>query len=173
MQVLDLDQVLTRIVTEVIKMLNVEASSVLLLDDATGELEFATSVHNNERLRIPTRLKKDQGVAGWVMTHNQAVFLNDVAGDPAGLAKWKPAFVTQSLLCVPLQMNGRTVGVLQALNKKTPTLFSHSDIALLSAFAASATIAIENARLFQEARQAEQLRALNEIAMTLSKVRWI
>ncbi|GAB4425667.1 MAG: hypothetical protein Kow0031_05270 [Anaerolineae bacterium] len=167
-QVLDLNQVLTRIVTEVTHMLNVEASSVLLLDEASGQLEFATSVHQDRRLNIPIRLNRDQGVAGWVMTHGQAIFLNNVAGDPRWYGEVETGFTTRSLLCVPLQMNGRTVGVLEALNKRPPGQFTHSDITLLSAFAASAAIAIENARLFQEARQARQLRALNEIALTLS-----
>ncbi len=167
-QVLDLNQVLTRIVAEVTRMLNVEASSVLLLDEASGLLEFATSVHHNQRLNIPIKLNKEQGIAGWVMTHGQPIFLNDVTTDPRWYGEVEASFVTRSLLCVPLQMNGRTVGVLQALNKRAPHLFTPGDITLLSAFAASAAIAIENARLFQEARQARQLRALNQIALTLS-----
>jgi len=167
-KVLDLNEVLTRIAAEVSRILAVEASSVLLLDEATGDLVFSTSVQNGRRLSIPTRLRPDQGVAGWVMRHGQALYLNEVNRDPRWFGEVETGFVTQSLLCVPLQIDNRTVGVLEALNKQGGAGFNKSDIALLSAFAASAAIAIENARLFQEARQARQLRALNNIALNLS-----
>jgi len=147
-QALDLNEVLTRIVTEVTRILEVETSSVLLLDDETSELFFATSVSNGKPVEISTRLKKDQGVAGWVVTHGEAACVNNVAKDPRWFGEVETGFVTQSLVCVPLKMDGPALGVLEALNKQSPKGFDDGDIALLSAFAASATIAIENARLF-------------------------
>ncbi len=167
-KVLDLNEVLTRIISEVTEMLKVESSSVLLLDDTDTVLTFATSVSNGETVSIPTRLNKKQGIAGWVMTHGEPACVNDVSQDSRWFGEVETGFVTQSLLCVPLQTDGRVVGVLEALNKKILHGFGPADIALLSAFAASATIAIENAKLFQEARQARKLKSLNEIAMTLS-----
>lgn len=167
-QVLDLNEVLTRIVTEVVRMINVESGSVLLLDETNSELTFATSVSEGTTVKIPTRLKRDQGIAGWVITHGEPACVNDVTQDPRWFGEVETGFVTHSLLCVPLQIGGRVVGVLEALNKKSPQGFLTGDITLLSAFAASATIAIKNAQLFQEARQAHQLRALNHVAMALS-----
>jgi GAF domain-containing protein len=87
--------------------------------------------------------------------------VNNVHEEPRWFGEVGSDFETRSLLCVPLQMEGRAVGVLEALNKRDGVGFSSGDITLLSAFAASAAIAIKNARLFQEARQARQLRALN------------
>jgi GAF domain-containing protein len=167
-QALDLNEVLTRIVAEVTRMLNVEASSVLLLDETTSKLIFSTSVSNGKPLNISTHLDRNQGVAGWVMSHAEPACINDVTKDPRWFGEVDTSFVTRSLLCVPLQVENRVVGVLEALNKENPKDFDAGDIALLSAFAASATIAIENAQLYQEARQARQLRALNEVAMLLS-----
>jgi GAF domain-containing protein/two-component sensor histidine kinase len=160
--------VLTRIVNEAIRMLNVETGSVLLLDEATSELVFATSVSNGRRLEIPIRLQRDQGIAGWVVSNREPVCINQVDQDPRWFGEVETGFATRSLLCVPLPINGRVLGVLQAINKKSSEGFNRGDIARLSAFAASATIAIENARLFQEARQAHQLRALNDMALALS-----
>lgn len=173
-EVLDLDQVLTRIVHEATRMLNVESGSVLLLDEVTaeptssGELIFATSISNGRRVDIPTRLRQDQGIAGWVISTGELACVNDVSQDPRWFGEVETGFTTRSLLAVPLKLNGRVLGVLQVLNKKSPAGFSPGDITLLAAFAASATIAIENARLFREAQQAHQLRALNEMALTLS-----
>lgn len=167
-QVLDLDEVLTRIVNEAIRMLKIETGSVLLLDEATSELYFATSISNGRRLQIPTRLRCNQGVAGWVVTHREPACISQVTQDSRWFGEVETGFATRSLLCVPLQINGRVLGVLQALNKRSPDGFDQGDIARLSAFAASATIALENARLFHEASQARQLRALNELALALS-----
>jgi GAF domain-containing protein len=168
-QALDLNEVLTRIVAEVTKMLKVEASSVLLLDDQDQELYFATSVSHGRRLEIPTRLKKGQGLAGWVVSHGQPLCINDVSQDERWFSEEvEPDFESRSILSVPLQLDRRVVGVLQAVNKNSFQGFEESDITLLAAFAAYATIAIENAKLFQEASRAHQLRAINEVAIKLS-----
>ncbi|MBN1991249.1 MAG: GAF domain-containing protein [Anaerolineae bacterium] len=167
-QVLDLDEVLSRIVHEATRMLNVETGSVVLLDEDSAELTFAISISKGRRVNIPTRLQKQQGIAGWVISTGQAACVNDVAKDPRWFGEVETGFMTRSLLSVPLQLDGRTLGTLQVLNKKSPSGFEPGDITLLSAFATSATIAIENARLYQEARQARQLRALNEAALALS-----
>jgi GAF domain-containing protein len=168
-QVLDLDQVLTNIVNAATEMLNVETGSVLLLEESGAELSFATSVSNGKAVKIPTRLRKDQGLAGWVISTGQPVCLNDLSNDPRWFGEVEADFNTQSLLCVPLQLKGRALGVLEVLNTKKRDGFCDEDLTLLSAFAASATIAIENARLFNEARQVRQLRALNELALTLGR----
>lgn len=167
-QVLDLDQVLTRIVNEATRMLNVETGSVLLVDEATEELYFATSVSNGVRVDIPTRLRRDQGIAGWVVSQRKTVCVSNVAEDSRWFGEVEVDFITRSILAVPLELNDRVLGVLQVLNKKDPTGFNPTDVARLSAFSVSATIALENARLFQEARQVHQLRALNELALALS-----
>jgi GAF domain-containing protein/two-component sensor histidine kinase len=113
-------------------------------------------------------LRQNQGIAGWVVSMGEPACVSDVTLDPRWFGEVETGFVTHSLLCVPLHLNGRVLGVLQVLNKKNRNGFDSGDIARLSAFATSATIAIENARLFQEASQARQLSALNEVALTLS-----
>ncbi len=166
-QVLDLDQVLTRIVNEATRMLNVETGSVLLLDETSEVLTFATSVSEGKRINISTRLRRDQGIAGWVVSTGQPACVGDVTQDPRWYGEVETGFMTRSLLCVPLSLDGQALGALQVLNKKSPHGFNDDDIARLSAFATWATIAIQNARLFQEANQARQLSALNEVALTL------
>ncbi|MCB9106704.1 MAG: GAF domain-containing protein [Anaerolineales bacterium] len=168
-EVLDLDEVLTRIVREASRMLHVETGSVLLLDHLSSELYFATSISNGERVDITTRLRCNQGLAGWVVSRGETVCISDVAQDDRWFGEVEYGFVTRSLLAVPLQSERRSLGVLQVLNKKSPSGFSRSDEMLLSAFAASATIAIENARLYEEATQARRLRTLNQISLALSQ----
>ncbi len=166
-RVLDLDQVLVRILREATHMLDVETGSVLLVDRETDELVFRLSVQEGRRVHISQRLRVGQGVAGWVVQHGEPLLIRDVHQDPRWYGEVENGFSTRSILCVPLKIDHQVIGVLQALNKKGPTGFTDRDLALLSAFATSATVAIENARLFAEARQARELHALNEMSAVL------
>ncbi len=166
-RVLDLDQVLTRILYEATHLLNVETGSVLLIDEGIEELVFHVSVQEGQAVDIPKRLRVGEGVAGWVAQHGEPLLVPDAQRDPRWYGEVRSEFISRSVLCVPLRTNNHVIGVLQVLNKKGPTGFTDRDLTLLDAFAASATVAIENARLFAEARQARELRALNEVAAVL------
>ena len=174
-RVLDLEQVLIRILREMTRMLEVETGSVLLLEEEpqatngnSGELVFHVSVQEGHPVQIDRRLKPGEGIAGWVVAHGEPLLVPDVHQDPRWYGEVETGFSTRSVLCVPLKIDGHVIGALQALNKKGPLGFTHHDLTLLEAFAASATVAIENARLFAEARRARELRALNQMAAALS-----
>ncbi len=167
-RVLDLDQVLIRILREATHILDVETGSVLLADGETGELVFRVSVQEGQPVEISQRLKPGEGIGGWVVHHSEPLLVRDVHQDPRWYGEVKTGFFTRSVLCVPLKIDDHVIGALQVLNKKGPIGFTDRDLTLLSAFATSATVAIENARLFAEARQARVLRALNETAAVLS-----
>jgi GAF domain-containing protein len=124
-------------------------------------LAFRVSVEEGQAVHIAQRLQVGQGVAGWVVQHRQPLLVPDVHSDPRWYGEVEAGFATRSILCVPLEIDEHVIGVLQVLNKKGPRGFTERDQTLLSAFATSATVAIENARLFAEARQARELCALN------------
>jgi two-component system NtrC family sensor kinase len=98
-------------------------------------------------LRVPL----GQGIAGWVVREGQRLLVPDVGKDP----RFYPGidggtgFVTRSLLAVPLKVKGKVIGVIEAVNK-TEGYFSQADVALLSAMAQPAAIAIENAQLYKD-----------------------
>jgi two-component sensor histidine kinase len=66
---------------------------------------------------------------------------------------------TRSLLTIPLIVQGRVIGALQALDSE-PGRFDQSDLALMESLAATAAFAIENARLYSHARQDVESRAI-------------
>jgi GAF domain-containing protein len=166
-RVLDLDQVLVHILHEATQMLDVETGAVLLLDQEAEELVFRLAVQEGQQIHISQRLKVGEGVAGWVAQHGEPLLVHDVREDPRWYGEVENGFATRSILCVPLRIDDHVIGVLEALNKKGPLGFTDRDLALISAFATSATVAIENARLFAEARQTRELCALNEMSAAL------
>jgi signal transduction histidine kinase len=109
-------------------------------------------------------LAPGQGIAGWSFANCETVVVNDVAGDPrfSTTSDDKLKFHTQTLLAVPLRAPDRVLGVLELVNKRSGE-FTDADRILAETLAASAAIAIENARFFQDLdRQAEELRQRNE-----------
>lgn len=155
---LDLDEVPHLVVESAAKLLDAEAGSLLLLDEETGELIFRTcsgpAGHDLEGKRVPA----GRGLAGAAFTENRPV----ISHHPQEDARWyseldaNTGFTTQSLIAVPLNARGRTIGVLEVVNRKEGTTFSDEDSDLLMLFASQAAIAIENARLFTDTDQALQ-----------------
>jgi len=100
------------------------------------------------------RMPLDEGIAGWVATHQEPVIVNNAHDDP----RFSPQvdahteFITDSIACVPIQIRGRTIGVLEALNKRSEAGFDAEDLSLMVTTANQAGIAIENARLYQSLR---------------------
>jgi K+-sensing histidine kinase KdpD len=163
---LDLEQILTTVMEETALLLNTEADSILLFDEESNELVFeaAAGLRSEEvkGLRIPL----GQGIAGWVVREGQRLLIPNVEEDPRFYPGIDEAigFATKSILAVPLKVKGKAIGVIEAVNK-AEGCFSNTDVALLSSLAQWAAIAIENARLFEQARQeiAERKRVEEEI----------
>ncbi len=148
---LQLDEVLTRIMKEVERMLNVEAGSLLLTDPATGDLVFQIALGDKADKIKPFRVPKGQGIAGEVALTGKPLLVTDVAKDERHFKKLDREidFETRNILCVPLVLYKNVIGVLQIINKKQGS-FTQNDLELLSSIASYAAIAIQNARLHEE-----------------------
>lgn len=157
---LDIDRVLDLVVSNAAQLLDSEAGSLLLLDEDGSDLIFRISNGPAGEHLVGHRVPAGKGIAGKAFEENQPVIVNDVGED----AQWYAAFdaqadfVTRSVLAVPLNTRGRTIGVLEVINHEDNGPFRQSDVELLQSFAAQAATAIENARLFTTTDQALQAR---------------
>ncbi len=132
-----------------------ETGSLLLVDRETGELFFEVALGDyGDRIR-EIRLARGQGIAGWVAEKGEAVIINDTQSDPRFFkgADEKSAFTTRNMICVPVRTKDRTIGVLQAINKKSGA-FDDLDKEGLVALANQVAVAVENATLYQELKDA-------------------
>lgn len=157
---LDLDEVLHLVVENAADLLNSEAGSLLLLDEETGELVFRISSGPAGQELEGRRVPAGKGLAGAVLTENRPVISHKPQTDSRWYAEFDAStgFATHSLIAVPLNARGRTIGVLEVVNRKGGQPFSEEDSELLMSFASQAAIAIENARLFRATDQALQAR---------------
>ncbi len=159
---LDLRETLTLITTQTNRLLGTQATSVLLYDEERDDLYFAAGSGPGADSLVGRRLPLGQGIAGWVVEHDEPALVPDVLQDPRWLDSLKrdSDFTTRSLLCVPLRSKGRIIGALETMNKEGG--FNQDDMRLLTALAAPVATAIENARLFEQVRNGRaQLQALS------------
>lgn len=140
---------LQRIMDTSARIMNAEASSVILVDPEKGDLffELATGEKRDEVREI--RLKMGEGIAGWVAENGLPVKIDDAAKDPRWSSKVanRVDYATRNLLCVPIFSKGAIIGVLQVLNKRSGKHFTEKDVRLLESIAAPTAISLENAML--------------------------
>jgi HD-GYP domain-containing protein (c-di-GMP phosphodiesterase class II) len=137
------------------KITNARAGSLLLVDQESGGLFFEVALGDKGDMIKRARLKKGEGIAGWVAEKGKAVVIHDVQKDKRFYrgSDIKSQFLTKNMICVPVRSKDRIFGVLEAINKKKGT-FTDNDRDMLSALANQVAIAIENANLYQELKEA-------------------
>jgi len=166
---LDPERVIALIVEQAPVLLNAEESSLLLLDEQTGELEFRYAAGPAGHRLLGHRLPAGKGVAGYVVRSGQPTIVNDTQSDGRFYQDMDgdSGFQTRSILAVPLRGIDGVKGVIEVLNRHDNAPFVEDDRALLEALADQAMIALENARRFASvdralARRAQELDRSNE-----------
>ncbi|HQY06431.1 MAG TPA: GAF domain-containing protein, partial [Lacunisphaera sp.] len=146
---LDLSVLLRRVMSEATRMLKADRSTLFLNNEKTNELWSEVGEGLNA---VQIKLPNTAGIAGAVF---QAVKTINIPHAYADL-RFNPAFdkktgyFTRSILCVPVvNKHGKCIGVTQALNKRGGP-FTAEDEARLKAFTAQVSIALENAKLFDD-----------------------
>ncbi|HEX9013446.1 MAG TPA: ATP-binding protein [Anaerolineaceae bacterium] len=140
---LDLDSVLTAVVDAAVALTGAEEGSLLLLDEATGELYMRAARNFQEDFVRTFRLPVKDSLAGNVIRSGKPIILDEKTPQ-----KIKTAYLVQGLLYVPLISRGTALGVLGVDNRQSRLPFTNAHIRALSTMADYAVIAIENARLF-------------------------
>ncbi len=146
---LDLAALLGKVMSEATRLLNADRSTLFLNDDKTHELYTVVGEGLGAgQLRLPN----NTGIAGNVFSTGVTVNIPHAYAD----LRFNPAFdkqtgyFTRSILCVPVvNKAGRTIGVTQVLNKRGGP-FTKEDESRLRAFTAQVSMALENAKLFDD-----------------------
>lgn len=151
----DPDALLDFIIETAADVLQCEATSILLYDDATDQLRFAAATGSDPDSLAQIPVPLDDSIAGTIFTKNQPLIIEDTAQDERHFEDVddEVAFQTRSLVGVPMRIDGEAVGVLEGLNK-TEGPFTQKDVATLSVLAAQTAIAIRNARQMQALERA-------------------
>ena len=172
---LDLDIVLTRAMRGIREILRVDAGSLILADEDTGELRFRKTLSREQEMIIDSTLRPGEGIVGQVVATHEPMLVNDAARDE----RFSPrtdrirGLAIRSVLAVPVIVKDRAVGAIEVINKIDGT-FNNDDLEMLQVLAASVSVAVENARLYGELadftrqleRSQEQLIQAEKLAAT-------
>ena len=168
---LELGEALRRIAATMLELFRVRGAAIFRLEPGSWTLTCVAFAGGDSAERwVGRTLEKNQGVAGRAVLEGRTVWVADVlALDlPAWLREAAAAENRRSGVGVPLRAHGRLIGAL-GLADEPGRRFSDEELALMATFADHAAVALDNARLYGEARSlAERLETLNQLNRAVS-----
>jgi two-component system NtrC family sensor kinase len=165
---MDMQEILRKVITSTNEIFEAEAGSVALLEPSGQEIVIRAAVGAGADAVRGLSLPIDKGVIGWVASHETPALIPDVTKDSRFYQDIDKTsgFQTKSILCVPMQANGHTIGVIELMNMR-PDYLGAAGLKILSVIADHAALAIENARLLAQTRQQSEEQALLFEAMAI------
>ncbi len=151
---LDIEKVLFNSITYIEEILNAEAVSIWELDEKKNELFFRVLTGEKGQAIKEKRIKVGEGLAGLSAKRKEIIIENNVSLSPYWRSDFdkKSGFKTKSVLCYPLVIERKLIGVLQVINKKDGK-FGEGDLEFLDAVVPPITIALENAKLYEKEKK--------------------
>ncbi len=167
---LDLDEVLNRVIDEVIEILHAERGFVMLFGP-DGSQTFSVARGLDRKTIDQPQFQVSQSIVRRVAGDGQPVLTSDAQADSRFNMRQSIMLLgLRSILCVPLKVKDQVKGVVYADNRFEVGIFTQADLDLLSAIASIAAIAVENARLYQMAietgRMQRELQLAREMQTT-------
>jgi phosphoserine phosphatase RsbU/P len=168
---LDLDEVLNRVIDEVIVATRAERGFVMLRD-GQGRLVFHVARGMDQNTIQDPVFQISLGIVEGVARNGQPVLTGDAQIDPRFSMRQSVRLLgLRSILCVPLIIKLQILGTVYVDNRIQAGIFTQDDLDLLSSIAYSAAIAIENARLYQlaveQGRLERELQVAREVQVSL------
>lgn len=148
------------------KVMNVEASSLMLSDEYTGELIISIPTGPVKKKITGERIEYGTGIGGWVIKNETSFYSNDPQNSEIFAGDLTDEFTTQNIICVPLvDRRGHVFGVMQAINRLDDSGFDDKDVPVFQSLADHVAIAIERTRELEKVQN-----QLKEKEMMLTEV---
>jgi HD-GYP domain-containing protein (c-di-GMP phosphodiesterase class II) len=149
---LDYKEIRRRATQAATQLMRAETGSLLLVDEGKRQLYFEVALSDREEdiKRIP--LKFGEGIAGCVAQSGEPLIVNSPKKDHRffkGVDE-RTDFKTRNIICVPVRVKEKIIGVLEAINKRGRGGFNKEDLSLFLSLADQVAIALDNSRLYQE-----------------------
>jgi HD-GYP domain-containing protein (c-di-GMP phosphodiesterase class II) len=159
-QTIDLDELIPRIFSEVNKAIKAEAQSIWLVDEEAGFIKcrYATGPEAEMLKGFAVSLTA-KSIVGSSVSKKKSIIIKDAQKDRrrARSADEWTGFVTRSMMTVPLVLKSKSIGAIQAVNKRGGRLFNQEDLNLFRAIADSAALAVNNAQLLAQLQNSYDL----------------
>ncbi len=162
--------VLDQVARDAATLLQAEKAMVGLVDEATKILSWVAPYKIDKEKLKGLKFNADLGVSGRALKLLKTEVVNDYLSDPDAVERDAELFQIDSIVCAPLMIEGRGIGLVNVYNKMGGKQFTKSDALFLSSLADHAAIALENANLLSSLNQRvhSQL-ALLDTALTMQR----
>jgi signal transduction histidine kinase len=158
-----IEDLLAHVLERTMRAVSATIGSIMLLDRERQVLRIAVGrgLGDQEHSRPHVEVKVGEGIAGRVVQMGEAVLVEDIEKDARFAKISDPKYGGGSFICMPLRVGDRIVGVVNLAKKEsTPgapsQTFAPTDLQFLNALMTYTAYAVDNARLFEEARAAAQ-----------------
>ncbi|MGB7284377.1 MAG: GAF domain-containing SpoIIE family protein phosphatase [Candidatus Acidiferrum sp.] len=151
--ILDREELLRRIAQRVKRIVNYHVFSVMLWNESAQLLESVFCVRYEDSVPTLLRLPLRRGLTGTAAAERRPVRVDDVLADGRYI-RCETGLETRSELVVPLLLQDRLIGVLD-LESTEPRAFTAENERMLATLGSYIAVALENARLYEEARENE------------------
>jgi len=165
----DVDELLNHILSESERIFSVEGTSILLEDTESDKLYFYVATGEKEKNLRSIQMERGEGVCGYVFQTGESLTVNDPRHSRFFSDKADKAndFITNNLICVPLQIENKIIGVFELVNK-IGSDFDEEDMDLLTLVGSQISLALERARMVEEKLKVDRLAAIGETVAGLS-----
>ncbi len=146
---LSIEEVLEKIIQHLAEDLGYAIVSIMLLNEEESHLTIRAARGLSQRIIETSRMEIGKGVSGSVAQSGEPLLLKDVeAEERFAKVRSHGRYSTKSLICVPLKVGDRVIGVLNANNKSRSGPLNEFDLHILSVFATHISVSIERVRLY-------------------------
>ncbi|MFC1673002.1 SpoIIE family protein phosphatase [Pseudomonadota bacterium] len=152
----DIEGAMSRALARIVALVNAEGGALFLLDGAAQNLVCHACVGPVDITGIA--IPAEKGIIGRTVASNTAELVRDAQKDPSFHKEVEQEFdfITKSILCAPMAVQGERIGAIELVNKTGGDgLFADEDLKFLEALAASAALAILNARMASDLAEQE------------------
>jgi len=147
---LELSHVLKQVIIHATKLTNSLAASIILICDSSNDLVIRYATGPASDMISNIRFPAAKGIAGFCISTGQVIVVFDAKNNPHHFADIDKlsGFKTESVLCVPLCIKGKTIGCIELLNKRDGTKFNDDDIAVATIMSNLAAVSVSNAKSY-------------------------
>ena len=167
----DLDGLLAKILTKSLPWMRVEACSIFLVDEETGDLVMHTAHGEGAPKLGQLRVPAGRGIVGAAMNEKRVIRVDDAPNDPRVFkeADKKSGWTTKALLAAPLLDGDECLGVIEFLNPTGRSIFTPEDERLTEYFAGLVAAAVGRVRAQAAALERAALQRDLDLARKLQK----
>jgi diguanylate cyclase (GGDEF)-like protein len=139
------------------ELVGAEQASLMIFDETSQELSIKCVKGLNEKIVQSLRVKPGQGIAGLVFETGRSLLVKNVDQDPRFTERQRARYKTKSLICVPLTVDQRKIGIIN-LTDKTGDGFDENDLRLVESVASHASVALDRTDYY---KMSEDLRKIS------------